>query len=124
LRGNYDAEWMKNHLDPVIKPESRDDWYMDDPDPSNTTYQFWNRVEKSLQHSVEAMATRIDWVITTHLAHHKVLECKCGDLETHTKGKAIQKLLTDYVWVSLWLVMGFFASVLTLSIALNPVIVH
>ena len=122
--GIYDAEWMDQNLYNVIWPSARNDWYTEVPDPSDTTYQYMNRVEKSLQHAVEAVATGLNWVIDTHLAHHKVLECKCGESQELTKTKLVQKLLTDYLFVSLWLVIGYFASILTVSLALSPFAVH
>ncbi|MFW9988195.1 MAG: hypothetical protein ACFFC3_06025, partial [Candidatus Odinarchaeota archaeon] len=118
-RGECDAEWMEGMLYNInwinIDDDSWRYWAHNDNE-----YKFLNRVEKSLQHSVEAVANALNWVIDTHLKYHKELECKCSEGETNTKSKSRQRFLTDYLFYFMWLEVGMFAALYTFAVALTP----
>ena len=122
MRGTYGAQWMEDNYHVMFN-----DWPSTRAESQSETgdrFNFMNRVEKSLQYAVEAVAAALTWVIDTHLAYHKKLECGCGDLTQSTKSKLVQKLISDYLFVSLWLVVGYLASILTFSLTLSPFATH
>jgi hypothetical protein len=97
-------------------PYSRVEWVNN----NGVIYNFMNRVEKNLQYAVEAVAKALSWVIDTHLKYYNELDCRYGEIPTDPNSKTVQRFISDYIFLMMWLEIGIFVAMFTFAKTLTP----